>query len=587
MGMLNKDRILANQLISDANQYLITTYGRSNVQQLTPASPFIQTLNVLGELQELNFQYIENSISELNFETSRNQDNIFGLSRLTGHNPTRGFSARGKVSLKLKINYESFDGGYINIPKYTKLKCISNNLIYLLVPDQDYLIISKDLTSSIECNIIEGTIETQKFTATGEKLQSFSVITKSLTDHYTIKINVNGETYIQKESLYDLLPDEKSVIVKTGINGGLDIYFGNGNFGYMPELGSIIEVTYLKTSGENGNFPSRNTNVYYEFDETGYNIFGEELDFNVIINISSLMNPNFGSNEEDINFTRLIAPYMSKNFVLLNPDNYYYYLKKFNYFSTIQIYNTLTDDFKDDDNIMYTFLIPDLKKKLTSNYNYFSVNVDEFKLTSFEQSMIFRLLNESGQQYIGSEIKFITPQIKKYVLNVVVSYYDNQPKEDLTKKITSKLNDYFINVSRRDIIPRSDIVYLLKSISGIDSANAFFVSELNEQAIRNRYYTKKVFVYNSTTQSREWVETKKVVLAENEDPKIGLNEFGDILIDSADMPIIRGGWTDSNNVYYDDDITSDLSGLNIFFKNSIEYNLFVKNNETAYKNLTN
>jgi hypothetical protein len=78
------------------NAFLVEKYGRSNVQQLTPASPFIQTLNVLGELSELNFLYIENAISELNIATAKNLDNVYGLARLTGHNPTRGFSPRGK-----------------------------------------------------------------------------------------------------------------------------------------------------------------------------------------------------------------------------------------------------------------------------------------------------------------------------------------------------------------------------------------------------------------------------------------------------------------------------------------------------------
>jgi hypothetical protein len=31
-----------------------------------------------------------------------------------------------------------------------------------------------------------------------------------------------------------MLPDEKSCVVKTGFNGGIDVIFGNEGFGLMP-----------------------------------------------------------------------------------------------------------------------------------------------------------------------------------------------------------------------------------------------------------------------------------------------------------------------------------------------------------------
>ena len=61
---IQKDRILASELVSEIYQILVEKYGRSSFQTLTPASPFIQVLNSLSELSELNFLYIENAISE-------------------------------------------------------------------------------------------------------------------------------------------------------------------------------------------------------------------------------------------------------------------------------------------------------------------------------------------------------------------------------------------------------------------------------------------------------------------------------------------------------------------------------------------
>ena len=69
-------------------------------------------------------------------------------------------------------------------------------------------------------------------------------------------------------------------------------------------------------------------------------------------------NPMFGSDSEDPTFTRLIAPYASNSFVLANPNNYIYYLSKYDFWSFIDAYNTKDDEYLDDDNIIYLFLFP-------------------------------------------------------------------------------------------------------------------------------------------------------------------------------------------------------------------------------------
>ena len=583
---LNRDRIASNQLVSDSYNNLMTSYGRSNVQQLSPASPFIQTLTVLSELSELNFLYIENAISELNIATAKNADNIYGLARLTGHNPTRGISAKGKINLRLKHDYEDFDGTYLLIPKYSKIRCLNNELDYMLVPEESSIKIHKDRTVNIQCNIVQGQLETQRVISNGEPMQSYSIITNAISDHFDVTVTVNGYTYRQVNSLYDMGSYEKAVGIKTGINGGLDIYFGTGDFGYIPETGAQIEVTYIKTAGELGNLPSRENNVTFEFVDAAYNIYGEETDLNEVCSVTTLITPAFGANQEDPEFTRLIAPYTSKNFVLVNPDNYYYYLKKFNYFSVIRVFNTVNDQFKDDDNIVYLFLLPDIRKKLTSNFDYFSLNENEFIFTEKEVNLLRRVINESGQQLIGSELKFITPLVKKYVLNIVVSYYEGYNKDILKVDIRKKLNDYFINVTRRDIIPKADLIAILKNMEGIDSVNIFFISEENEKAMTDGFYVKKVFDYNPETKVREWRESKTIRLADGENPMLGLNEFGDILIEENDIPVIKGGWQDSNERLYEESVEANLSGLNIFFRNSVEFDLYVRENEINFKNLS-
>ena len=163
----------------------------------------------------------------------------------------------------------------------------------------------------------------------------------------------------------------------------------------------------------------------------------------------------FGSDSEDPQFTRLIAPYQSNSFVLANPNNYIYYLSKYDFWSFIDAYNTKNDEYLDDDNIIYLFLIPDVKKKLTSDLDYFSVPEVEFTMTTQEKEMTYEILNKSGRQVVTAETRIIDPIIKRYALNIVVRWFDNYDKDAIRIEIRKNLDDYFLNVNRRDRIPRS------------------------------------------------------------------------------------------------------------------------------------
>ena len=47
--------------------------------------------------------------------------------------------------------------------------------------------------------------------------------------------------------------------------------------------------------------------------------------------------------------------------------------------------------------------------------------------------------------------------------------------------------------------------------------------------------------------------------------------LGDILFESNELPLIRGGWSDRNSIYYSDDIDSNgLKAVNIIKKGIVD-----------------
>ena len=581
MSFFSKTRIRATELFEDSFEYLARTYDQAQ-EVFTPASPFGQVLTVVSNLGEMIFFYIEAALTELNISRARNIESIYGLSRLTGHDPTRGISARGIIGLRLNTSAANLvSGDYVQIMNGAKLQIGQNGLTYFLRFNSDFIRLDKTTNEFVNVEIIQGTKDEQSFTGTGFALQSYNLTTKDPTDQYLVEVFVDGQLWKLEDSLYDMNNGEKAVMVKSSVNGGLSIFFGTNQFGLPPALGSRIRVTYIKTRGNAGNIGG--TQLDIKFEDSGTDTSGEAIDLNEILALNITRNPMFGSDTEDPAFTRLIAPYQSNSFVLANPNNYIYYLSKYDFWSFIDAYNTKNDEYLDDDNIIYLFLIPDVKKKLTSDLDYFSIPEVEFTMTKQEKEMTYEILNKSGRQVVTAETRIVDPIIKRYALNIVVRWFDNFDKESIRIEIRKNLDQYFLNVNRRDRIPRSDIISIIENVEGIDSVNVFFISEVNEKAIKDGFYFIPVYGTDPVTDQRVLIENKKIVLKKGEDPQLGLDSFGDVVIENNDIAIIRGGWKDRNGTFYDPiPEANKISSLNVFYKEGIANNLYNKIQQEKY-----
>ena len=584
MSFFSKTRIKATELFEDSFEYLQRTYDQA-IETFTPASPFGQVLTVVANLGELIFFYIESIATESNIARARNIESIYGLSRLTGHDPTRGISSRGIIGLRLNTSASTLlNGDYVQIMNGSSLEISQNNLTYFLKFNSDFIRLDKTTKDFVNVEIIQGEKDEQSFTGSGLPLQSYNLVTKDPTDQFLVDIFVDGELWKLVDSIYDMNPGEKAAMVKTSITGGLSIFFGTTQFGIAPALGSRIRVTYIKTRGASGNIGGKQIDM--KFSDPGTDPSGEEVDLNEILSMNITRNPMFGSDSEDPAFTRLIAPYASNSFVLANPNNYIYYLSKYDFWSFIDAYNTKNDEYLDDDNIIYLFLIPDVRKKLTSDLDYFSIPEVEFSMTDAEKEMTYEILNKSGRQVVTAETRIVDPIIKKYALNVVIRWFENYDKDAIRIEIRKNLDEYFLNVNRRDRIPRSDIISIIENVDGIDSVNVFFISEENENAIKNGYYEIPVYGTDPITDQRVLIENKKIVLKKGEDPQLGLDSFGDVVIENNDLAIIRGGWKDRNGTYYEPiPEANKISSLNVFYKEEIQNNLYNKIQQEKYNSV--
>jgi len=604
--LFNLNRIKMNEMLEDVSKYIQSIYKQSP-HLFTPASPWGQIVLVVTELAQLMLYYIEDSTTELFIDSASRPESIRSLAELVGHNVTRAIAANGSLFLSYNGVRPSMVGNYVIIPNLISLRCLENGLDYVAVLGQDQLRVDLfGVRNKIFLKVIQGKISSQQFTGTGKPIQSFSCVVPSGTniDNFFVNVYVNGEKYKNFLSLQDIPKGVKGCLIRTGLSSGVDVIFGNGNYGYIPEQGSTILIEYLVTSGEAGNIREV-SGIRFEFKEPGRDITGSEVDLNSIFNIGMATTISFGSNPESTSLTRLLAPRQSRSFVYANTDNYNSLFEKMQMFSYIDVFTKFDQKSPWRDLVIYALLLPNVKKRLKLGENYFTVPFKYFTLTSIEQAKILNMIEESGQKILGTIFYFEQPKFKKYAINVNLIVWNGYDKEVIRNEVINKLSEYFLNFKRKDMLPKSDLIAIIEAIDGVDSVNLFFISEEIERelAILLNYETidastiitqtdagilKKLYEDESIKLNKPISDLtveekiKNILTLSSVKNYIGkhIDINGDIIFEKGHIPVIRGSWANrSGKMYYDTLNKEKLCSLNINFIKETNIDNFSKINK--------
>lgn len=569
MQYLDKAKIRFFDSMNETYKFVVNQYQQAK-QVLTPASPYMQIITVLHNLAQTMLLYLEDAINENNIFKARKPDSVKGKIVLTGHNPTRANGAKGEIKFKLKAEKVSeIAGSYLIFPDKMVIKCKNNNKKYTVLLNKDRMLLSSSGLDYYYATLVQGEFDTQTFIGRGSNLQSFNVKSKKSTfiDDQYVFVYVNGEFIPKYEFFSDMPYNAKGCMVRTSLTSGIDIIFGNKSFGFVPADGSEIKVTYLETDGLSGNIYNNTNDMVFEWEESITDNLGNDIDLNEFFQTQLNTKVIFGTNPEDLRFSKIIAPNASRTNVLGNPDSYIYYFQKMNLFSVVDAYTTFGDDNLEDDHIIYLYLIPDVKRKLEES-NYFKMPTTSFLLDDDEKKQILSNLNASKRMTPGSEAVITDPVIKKYITNIALRVFRGYDDASLKSEIVTKLSQYFLTIKRKDKIPKSDLIRIIERIDFIDSVYVEFVSVENETALLKRYYISKKVDANGI------IETV-VNLADGENPNLGLDEFGDIIINKGELPVIRGDFYDSNSTYYTELYEKDKLGpVNIFINEVIDKDLY-------------
>lgn len=517
-----------------------TNYGNNTI--------FGQIINVLSSAVQNIMLYIEDALVEQNKYTAQRKKSIYGLAAMTGYNPGMG----NATSMDLEISYTPNNVNDINIfiKNHEVLTCTQNGLNYNIILPQETIIMDVKNPFNRTIQVVQGKFENQTFISTGGQYytQNFQFLGNLDENYLTVK--VNNEDWEKVDSIYDMDSDGKQWTYKASPMGGIDVIFGNNQFGRALKVNDVISISYLVHDGELGNLDV-NKDTYFVFDNKLMDINGNEVDGNNVFSITFSGNESItsGSNNESIEHVRKMIGLNSRSLVLADVKNYKNFISKFSfcgYNRTWSVPGTM---------VVNSLIVKNYKMLIKEHKDYFNLSENDFKLTDIQKQSIKNCIKNTGNQLVGVSYDIIDPVICKYALYIYLKPKAvNYEKKYINTQIRNLLGEFFSNLKSDSFVPKSDIIQLIKNnIEDLDGVDVYILSERNERALRERKYIDYISKQNPITGL---VEKKEILvgLYPGENPNLGLDDHGNISINRDEQfPAIMGGW----------DFISDVDGSTV------------------------
>lgn len=522
----NQVKLYLSKTLKDYNE----NYGNNTVMG--------QLVNVLGSTVQNILLYIEDSLTEQNKYTAQRKKSIYSLAQIGGYNPSLGKSASCIVRLTVQPN--NYNLYSVVIPDKTKVVCSYNGLKYnIILPQEAITIAIGSDTSNKYMQVVEGTFETQTFIASGGQLYTQTVLFNGDIDIDYLEVKVNDETWTRVDSLYDMDPDGKQYVAKTSLSKGIDLLFGNNQFGRALNVNDKIVVTYLLHDGEIGNIETTD-DVYFSFEDEILDASGESINANemFVVKLEDANTVSGGTYSETTAQVKEMIGYNSRSLVLADPKNYKMILNRFSFVG----YNRTWSE--EGSLIVNSIILRNYQQLLENGSDYFNLSKSDLFLTPQQKNSIKNCIANSGMQLAGVTYKISDPEICRYACYVYLKMKDQQyDKTSVEQTIRNAVGEFFMNLNSDIFVPKSDVITAIKdACPQVDGVDLYFIGEKNEQSITDKRYVNKTYTFNPSKGMYD-VKEETVYVEDGTNPGLGFDEYGNIYLANNDQfPVLMGGW---------------------------------------------
>lgn len=235
------------------------------------------------------------AISESFLDSAQLKNSVVSHAKELNYLPQSRSAARASFDVRLN----PFDNpNTITIPRKNKFTARCGNKIfnfYTLETVSLSQIRGRYIYKNLQVN--EGKFVTELFTVTST---SRFVLSNDHIDLSTIRISVRASVnsttkiaYLKKSSLFGVKSSDPVFYVQPSFDDKYEITFGSNIFGIQPSVGSVIEIEYLTTNGEEAN---------------GITSFSSETISGYPVTITNISTSTGGAERETIQSIKFFAP---------------------------------------------------------------------------------------------------------------------------------------------------------------------------------------------------------------------------------------------------------------------------------------
>ena len=243
----NQIKAQLKSFLQGQTQFADYDYDGSNMSVL---------LDILAYNTFQNSFYTNMALGEMFLDSAKLKSSVVSHTKELNYLPR---SYRSSIA-KINISFSPSDSpAAITIPKHTKFTTTLDGTTYTFSTDETNIITPVDGVYSItNVSVYEGRIIKEYFDVTAST--KYELSNKRL-DTNSIEVvvydsNVAGAAsnkYTHKPNLFGVNATDKVYYLQAFKEDQYEIYFGQNSFGYEPQIGQVVEVTYRVSIGEDAN----------------------------------------------------------------------------------------------------------------------------------------------------------------------------------------------------------------------------------------------------------------------------------------------------------------------------------------------
>lgn len=188
---------------------------------------------------------IYRAVQESMSDTARMPTSQYIIARMLG------VHIRRKVPAKVIANFTTADPTTLQtMPPYTQFEINSEKYF-----NRDPIVFNVGTEEITNVELFQGKVETIDLISNGTSNQRYVIGTAdfSLSDYDLVCMSTEGEFVEIRNGLWHYTPDDRVFYSNTTSDGRVEIKFGDGLYGKIPDLNTVLHFTFVTTKGSQGN----------------------------------------------------------------------------------------------------------------------------------------------------------------------------------------------------------------------------------------------------------------------------------------------------------------------------------------------